>query len=216
LTEAYIIVNEEAFSDATSPLSYKIVGTGFKEGQANTEFTVERDELYLTGVKFILSGFSFTREDAYGENGKEILAYVAATDDATPAQTTNSVFYIKPLCKFSINLLIISIECYTDCYTCTGLESDECASCDGVDGKYLTGTNTCGACESNEYDDDDFVCQTCDPLCTTCSSDGTDTETNDCVCASVTYDTTCLAECPADTTHNRDDVCIGKIIFTSY
>jgi len=127
-----------------------------------------------------------------------------------------TVSFILSHCVSFHYLLIISIECYEDCYTCSGLESDECLSCDGVDGKYLTGSGTCGACENDQYDDDEFVCQDCDPLCTTCTSDGTDTATNDCTCADVTYGTTCLAECPAESTHDRESICIGKIICSSY
>lgn len=84
LTSAFIIVDETAFSDNTTDLTYAIVGTGFKSGADNTEFAVELDETYTEGVKFLITGFSFVRADAYGENGKEILAYVAATDDANP------------------------------------------------------------------------------------------------------------------------------------
>ena len=112
--------------------------------------------------------------------------------------------------------LNISIECHADCFTCSGLDSDECLSCDLEGTNYLTDTNTCGDCDSDQYHDDDFVCQDCDALCTACTSFGTDTVDNECACALKTHGTTCLEECPENSTHDREDVCIGKFIRTSY
>ena len=101
LTSTFIIVDESAFSDNTTQLSYDIVGTGFKSGADNTLFAVERDVTYTTGVKFLITALRFVRSDAYGETVYKLLAYVAATDDANPPQTTYSEFYIVPICKLS-------------------------------------------------------------------------------------------------------------------
>eukprot|EP00347_Sterkiella_histriomuscorum_P000240 403376643 len=202
LTSTYVIVDRDDFSDNTTILSYAIVGAGFKSGPDNTDFEVSLDASYTgEGVKFLISGLSFERDDAYGATVNKIQAYVAVTDDANPEQTIYSEFFIVP------------IQCHAECYTCTGLANNECSSCDQLGTNYLTDLNTCGACENNQYDDTNWVCQDCDDLCTTCTSFGTDTVTNECACALKTHGTTCLDACPAST-HDRQGICDDNVVPT--
>eukprot|EP00347_Sterkiella_histriomuscorum_P010349 403376645 len=199
LTSTYVIVDRDDFSDNTTILSYAIVGAGFKSGPDNTDFEVSLDASYTgEGVKFLISGLSFERDDAYGATVNKIQAYVAVTDDANPEQTIYSEFFIVP------------IQCHAECYTCTGLANNECSSCDQLGTNYLTDLNTCGACENNQYDDTNWVCQDCDDLCTTCASFGTDIVTNECQCAQKIHGTACLDECPAST-HDRNNICEDNV-----
>ena len=66
-------MDRDDFSDNTTILSYAIVGAGFKSGPDNTDFEVSLDASYTgEGVKFLISGLSFERDDAYGATVNKI------------------------------------------------------------------------------------------------------------------------------------------------
>ena len=66
-------MDRDDFSDNTTILSYAIVGAGFKSGPDNTDFEVSFDDTYTgDGFKYLITGLSFIRDDAYGATVNKI------------------------------------------------------------------------------------------------------------------------------------------------
>ncbi|EAS04215.2 leishmanolysin family protein (macronuclear) [Tetrahymena thermophila SB210] len=62
------------------------------------------------------------------------------------------------------------VQCHPSCYKCNGQNNNNCTACSLPN--YLRLDGTCGACNSNQYVDQNGSCQNCDPSCLTCSKAG--------------------------------------------
>ena len=105
-------------------------------------------------------------------------------------------------------------SCHASCQTCSGAASNQCLSCNPLNGphsKLLDADKTCiSACPSNTYDDTN-VCKVCHGTCLTC--DGP-LETNCLTCDTLSltngkYNLSqkkCQASCPS-VTYNDNNIC---------
>ncbi|XP_067340936.1 proprotein convertase subtilisin/kexin type 5 isoform X1 [Channa argus] len=95
-------------------------------------------------------------------------------------------------------------ECHSDCVTCSGLEDNECLSCE--DGKTLENGECVPdheVCPLKTFRSDDGECEDCHPSCASCSGE----EKNQCTkCAQgqfLTTQKTCVSKCPGGSFASR-------------